>query len=311
MLTHVTINNFRGLRSLSVPLRPLTVLIGLNDSGKSSFLTALKYLANPAPSFPPSDYWRHDRSNSIIIRGDSPEGHGGIEPPILIPLPSVQPCSFFQLPVGGVATISNGSNDDQGPPILGEDGSMLPSLLDYFLRRDRGRFFGTVSALKNLIPGLQDLEIATPQPERRRLDLLVEHNLLIPAEQASAGVRLLMFFVALAYHPKPPKLILIEEPETGVHPKRLADILKLIRQITCGKYGNHAAQVVITTHSPYLLDHVDLETDQVLVFRREDDGTRTAEPADAERLRAFLDDQFLLGEVWFNQGEEGLVAKRL
>jgi len=119
----------------------------------------------------------------------------------------------------------------------------------------------------------------------------------------------MLFFVALAYHPTPPKLILLEEPENGVHPRRLADIVRLLREITQGKHGNHAAQIVLTTHSPYLLDFVDLEQDQVLVFRREDDGSRTAEPADRERLKNYLD-EFMLGEVWFNEGEAGLVGRR-
>ena len=65
---------------------------------------------------------------------------------------------------------------------------------------------------------------------------------------------------------------------------------------------------MLTTHSPFLLDLVDLARVQVLVFRRNEDGSRTAEPADAERLRVFLD-EFQLGEVWLNQGEPGLVAK--
>ena len=38
-------------------------------------------------------------------------------------------------------------------------------------------------------------------------------------------------------------------------------------------------------------------------------GSRTAEPADAERLKVFLD-EFMLGEVWYNEGEEGLVKKQ-
>ena len=44
MLKRVQIQNFRCLRNVSVPLRPLTVLIGPNDSGKSVFLLALKQL---------------------------------------------------------------------------------------------------------------------------------------------------------------------------------------------------------------------------------------------------------------------------
>jgi len=66
-------------------------------------------------------------------------------------------------------------------------------------------------------------------------------------------------------------------------------------------------QVILSTHSPYLLDHVRLPEDQVIVFAREEDGRRTAHEADQARLKTFLD-EFMLGEVWFNQGEEGLVT---
>ena len=128
------------------------------------------------------------------------------------------------------------------------------------------------------------------------------------AQEASAGVRLILFFIALAYHPSPPKIILLEEPENGLHPRRLQEVLGLLRKTTEGRHGGQAAQVILTTHSPYLLDSVDIEKDQVLVFRRNDDGTRTAEPVESGRLDPFLD-EFMLGEVWYNQGEEGLTAK--
>jgi predicted ATPase len=119
----------------------------------------------------------------------------------------------------------------------------------------------------------------------------------------------LIVFVALAYHPRPPRLILIEEPENGIHPRRLKDVVDLLREIAAGEHGGNSAQVIITTHSPYLLDMVNLEKEQVLVFRRNADGGRTAAPADEERLKIFLD-EFKLGEVWFNRGEEGLIAKK-
>jgi len=181
--------------------------------------------------------------------------------------------------------------------------------LDYLLRRERNRFFSIVDAMKEHIPGLEEVDIATPSPERRQIDLVIEGGMKIPAARASAGVRLIIVFIALAYHPSPPKLILIEEPEIGVHPKRLERIMGLFREITEGKHGEHPAQVILSTHSPYLLDLVDLETDQVLVFSRQEGGSRTVEAADKERLKDFLD-EFMLGEVWFNQGEEGLVAKK-
>jgi len=185
---------------------------------------------------------------------------------------------------------------------------MIPALLDHLLRRDRERFFAFVDAMKERVPGLEDVHVATPSPQERRIDLKIDNGLVIRADDASVGVRLMLFFVALTYHPSPPKIILLEEPENGVHPRRLADVMKLLRDITQGVHCGHPAQVILTTHSPYLLDHVDLDRDQVLVFRREADGSRTAEPVDKERLKTFLD-EFMLGEVWFNQEEDGLVGR--
>jgi predicted ATPase len=138
---------------------------------------------------------------------------------------------------------------------------------------------------------------------------MIEHGLCLDGHRTSAGVRLLLVYVALAYHPGRPKVILVEEPETGFHPRRLGAVVDLLRAITRGEHGGFASQVILTTHSPYLLDLVDIDQDQVLVFRRAVDGSRTVEPADANRLKIFLD-EFKLGEVWYNQEEEGLVARQ-
>lgn len=308
MITHIDIKNFRGLRSVQADLKPLTVLIGANDTGKSAFLAALQYWAT-GTRFQPADYWRSNVKNEIGLIGHRVVENGRMVRDVWIEHTSqLASVGFFQLPSKGAAMLDSGQADEQGALPLQPDGGGVPKLVDYLLRRDRKRFFKLVAALSQLVPGLNDIEVATPSAEARRLDLVIEDGFRIPADQASAGIRFLLFFLALAYHPSPPQLILLEEPETGIHPKRLADVLNLLRDITQGKHGGHAAQVVLTTHSPYLLDLVNLETDQVLVFRREDDGSRTCEAADAERLKLFLD-EFMLGEVWYNQGEEGLVAR--
>ena len=314
VLRKVEIKNFRCLRNVSVALRPLTILIGPNDSGKSAFLRSLVHVARTT-SFEPLDYWRADRANPPRITGDA----GGIAQFEATPnatlrvIPEgarslLEPLGFYDLPSSGAPMQSGGHPDEHGPPQLGAGGEQSPALLDFLLRRDRKRFFAFVEAMCRLVPGLEEVEIATPDAGVRRIDLVIEKGLRIPGDVASAGVRLLIFFVALAYHPSPPRLILLEEPENGVHPKRLGDVMRLLREITQGVHGDHAAQVVLTTHSPHLLDYVDIEKDQVLVFRRNDDGSRTAEPADAERLKNFLD-EFMLGEVWYNEGEAGLVGR--
>jgi predicted ATPase len=243
-----------------------------------------------------------EKANGVGSPVKAPPGNIGIEH-------FIAPVGIIRLPAEGVPLQSEGLADEHGAPFLDVHGSQLAGLVDYYLRRNRIRFDEFVQAMRKLVPGLEGIDISTPNPALRRIDIVADNGFTVPPGQVSSGVRLMLFFVALAFHPTPPKLILVEEPENGLHPKRLADVIKTLRSLTAGKYGGHAAQVVLTTHSPYLLDLIDPATDQVLVFRREPDGSRSASPVDTERMKSFLD-EFMLGEVWFNSGEEALVAKQ-
>ena len=305
MIEQVAIENFRALRHVRAPMKPLTVLIGQNDSGKSSFLAALRVLSGDA-DISIHDHWRASHAKrprltasgdgQTIQRGSNPGG----EPAFLTPM------QLFMLPA--VADIPMSSVGAVGLPQIERNGSNVPSLIDYLLRTDRQWFDRFVAAVRNRIPGLANVNVRTPTADRRSLELVIDDGFRLPAEQASAGVRLLLFFVALAHHPQPPKVVLIEEPENGLHPRRLKDVVSLLRGMTTGAVGKQPTQVILTTHSPLLLDEIDLATDQVLVFRREQDGARSVEAADRELLKVFLD-EFKLGEVWFNREEQGLVAK--
>ncbi|MBI5494280.1 MAG: AAA family ATPase [Deltaproteobacteria bacterium] len=303
MIASVSIRNVQCLRRLEVPLRPLTVLVGNNDTGKSTFLRALWHLSTGTA---PTRSFGAEPRQALVLEA----ALGGDRFPIAIgaapPIP-YRRVLVTQLPANGVQLVGQGFYDNQGVPELGANGSNVPALLDHFFRHDEPRWKDFKNALKAQVPGVQDVQIATPDPSTRRVDLVIENGQRMPADQASTGVRALIFYLALAYHPTPAPLILIEEPETGLHPKRLEDVMRLLRAIAEGQHGS-PAQVVLSTHSPYLLDCVDLEKDQVLVFRRLPDGTRTAEPADTARLKVFLD-EFKLGEVWFNRGEDGLVKE--
>ena len=69
MLTRFHVENFRCLRAVDVPLRPLTVLIGPNDSGKSAFLEAVRRLFDPQPRFAAEDVWRRE-DKEVHLRGE-------------------------------------------------------------------------------------------------------------------------------------------------------------------------------------------------------------------------------------------------
>jgi hypothetical protein len=196
MLQEVGIENFRLLRSVKVPLRPLTVLIGKNDSGKSAFLAALQQFINWT-GFHPWDHWRHDTKTPIVIGLALPEGAaqmmvpgpGGGAPAVVNQplLQAVRPLAFFHLPAQGVQMTSNGTSDEEGPPVISSNGDGVPALFDYLLRRDRERFNQALAALRRLVPGLADVEIRTPNPHLRRLDLVIEGGLRSPAVSPGSG----------------------------------------------------------------------------------------------------------------------------
>ncbi len=303
MITDLHLVNVRSLKQVDVKLKPLTVLVGANDTGKSTFLSALHTLAErqvPSHSFwsKPEDVAAYGTVGGQMFNVTHRE--------VRFPHTLRGTC-IFQLPAGGVSLEGPGFSDAQGVPKVGPRGEHVAGLLDYLFRHQNPTFQKFKGALIARVPGVQDVQIATPTAATRRVDLVIERGLRMSADGASTGVRSLIFFLALAHHPTPPPLVLIEEPETGLHPKRLEDVIGLLRAITRGEHGT-ASQVVLSTHSPYLLDCVNLAHDQVLVFRRKVDGSRTAEAADEERLKLFLD-EFKLGEVWFTRGEAGLVKK--
>lgn len=328
MLDRVRINEYRCLRDVDASLKPMSVLIGPNNTGKSAFLSAIQLLGT-APKkgenrlkVASTDLWRFMPSSSPRITGHTAEGaEVQVERGPLDTSPEqrslwvrtgdnsdIAPVNLFNNSVFEPAMHSKGAEGKSGIPRIDDKASNLPAYLDALLRKDRDRFFRVLGTLRTLIPGLSNLNIETPSAENRRIDLEFENGLVMDATLASYGIKLMIFFVALANHPDPPRTILVEEPETGVHPKRLEDIVHLLIALSEGKFAERQTQVIATTHSPYLLDCIDPEKHQVLVFQRESDGACVARPVDTERLKLFLA-EFMLGEVWLNQEELGLVEK--
>ncbi len=84
-----------------------------------------------------------------------------------------------------------------------------------------------------------------------------------------------------------PSVILVDEPELGLHPYAITLLASLIKQVS-GK------QVIISTQSPFLLDH--FQPEDVLVADRVDGGTQFTR-LDPVKLKGWLQD-YSLGQLW-------------
>ena len=67
----------------------------------------------------------------------------------------------------------------------------------------------------------------------------------------------------LPYLLNPPKILMIEEPENGIHPQAIEAVLQ-------GLFSMHNTQVLVSSHSPVVVAHIPLE--QLLTTRLKRDG---------------------------------------
>ena len=95
-------------------------------------------------------------------------------------------------------------------------------------------------------------------------DSIEKKNYLV--KEVSEGISYFIAILCLLHQPDPPKVILLEEIENGIHPRRLADIIGLIWKLAEEK----DVQFFITTHSPIILDQFADSPESVLIFDKEE-----------------------------------------
>lgn len=125
----------------------------------------------------------------------------------------------------------------------------------------------------------------------------------VPASQVSDGVLLVLAYLAILYLPqeKRPRVLLIEEPENGIHPKRLRNVLDVLRELV--QEQSHT-QVVLTTHSPYALDL--FKPEEVTLCTMQDNGeVKTTRLSDSPSVIGQTD-VFTLGEIWTGEGDDAI-----
>ena len=86
-----------------------------------------------------------------------------------------------------------------------------------------------------------------------------------------------------------PNVLLLDEPELGLHPAAIALIGGMIKALAVDR------QIIVATQSPLLVDAFDLEDVAVLDL---EDGRTTIRRPDADGYRRWLDEGFLPGEMW-------------
>jgi predicted ATPase len=130
-------------------------------------------------------------------------------------------------------------------------GEIAPFL--YRLRAEQPKHFeAAVRTLRAIVPSVEDLSVDLDK-RRGTLDILVRQDgVEYSSRIVSEGTLRVLALCAIAVNPWGGSLLAFEEPENGVHPRRL----ELIAQLLLSLALEQGRQVVVTTHSPLFCDAV-------------------------------------------------------
>jgi len=176
---------------------------------------------------------------------------------------------------------------------LRSDAANLPAFLYRMQeKKDEQVCFRMIEEHIRLVaPFFDRFDLAPSELDPKKIDLVWRQkgsNAYFDAYSLSDGTLRFICLAALLLQPSMPTMILLDEPELGLHPFALRVLAELLEA------ASKKTQVLLATQSVTLLDNFDANS----VIVAENDGKKTTfNRPDEEKLRSWLED-YSLGELW-------------
>ena len=151
-------------------------------------------------------------------------------------------------------------------PLLDANGRNITSFL-YSLSQNHEENFALLRAdLARCVVTLTSIS-TPPDPNQQgniRLKFFDANRRSYWAEEVSEGVLYFLALLCIVHQPDPPKLLLLEEPEKGIHPRRIKEVMDFIFELA----RLRDIQIILTSHSPYVVDHFADIPECISIFDR-------------------------------------------
>ena len=331
MIDKVTIRAFKGIDRVELELAPVTVLVGANGSGKSSVLEGIRglrafafeghateamklaratgrpgtFVARPSGGGPGVEVGAPSGGTNWVV------GWGADDPPPTFPAVIYSAVSPREL--------SRPSRLSPEGVDLQPDGSGLAAHVTNLRLEFPQRFDDLVARLRRLVPAVRAVR-SRSMPAHARYPAMAQGQLIddtpsgtlfqllfdfegaegIPQAAVSAGTLAATYLLAQAEAARSAEaILLVDDVETGLHPAAQLEMMGILRELAAD--GDHL-RVVVTTHSPYVVDAVEPSTVWVL-------GPGPKGGSVARRLDSHPDAKKSLevltaGEFWGSVGED-------
>jgi len=347
MLKRVSIQNFKSLKDVTLDLQKINLLIGPNNSGKTNFLKALEYMTKDNTNQQEPDYERlvfrpnkgqgvelklaFDSNNDTAFVCEITNSTDIQRSKEFVQDFQVKRTSFIhynpqelRTKVGAIIIYKPDPNklDKPGPVGRGDDSVVADtSNLIAFFDRIRDEYplaFAQIKAdLAKCVPEFTEINFQNVESTEelvkqfgdktfKRIGLTDGRQKTIYwADELSEGTLYFIALLCIINQPNPPKLLLIEEPEKGIHPRRIFEVMQFI----FGLVDDKDIQIIMTTHSPTVVDMFKDMPESVFIFDKDEEGATHVknlqkdiiepETAESEKL-GFDPPRYLdgLGDAW-------------
>ncbi len=364
MIHQIQIQNFRSIRNVTVDLEPVTVFVGKSGSGKTNFVSAVRFLreylklgqqvfsqrypyqvcrclTNPGgplefqvrfslPGFKDQFHYLLKLDQQRILAESLKYGNKTVfaqvlnnvqqlvwtNAPALVPTPDPGPLALGRLPgieeavvahtalstSIGVYAFPHHVLSTQGVFIqqqvaagLADDGSNYLSVMadiarNLYKSETRRAVAASLKRVNATVTTVDLNDIHNPQYAVVGHRAPQDKTLVIELSQESDGFRRFYAHLLAIYQEPPRQALIFEEPENGIYPGALS----LLAEEFQATPGDGRGQVLLTTHSPALLDKFSPE--QIRVVELVDLETRIG-PLAREQVESLKEQLLRAGEL--------------
>ncbi|MFN7944635.1 MAG: AAA family ATPase [Blastocatellia bacterium] len=341
MISKITVENFKSHARTEIEPGRVTALVGPNGCGKTSLLQAVYILNQYVRRIANNGSWdwklihqftRKGQSNdsiSIFVIGPAQSWGIGIVGYKVLDLQDRHEITPELLKSFGQASyfkalaqnVSSSSYTLDIPPVIGADGSLVASVIGYLKNYQEEVHERIEADLRQIVPAVKRIRVHPVSKlikEKRTISAngntiaydedrkVVAQELIfdtcsgdsLPASLISEGTLITLALLTLL-HTSDTEIFLLDDVEQGLHPLAQRKLMQTLKEFA----ERQNRQIILTSHSPYIVDELDAE--DVWVMATDKDGIshtkRLSDHPDAKRaLEVLTTGEFLSaeGESW-------------
>lgn len=180
-----------------------------------------------------------------------------------------------------------------GDLFLSASGENLPLVMDNLIQTDLEFEERINNVMRKLFPLTRKIRTVRSGRLRLTVEWYTEgsNERFYLNDMSDGSVRMLCWAVVL-HSPELPALLVIDEPEAGLHPAWMRTLAEWI------KTASERTQIIIATHSPDLLDHFTDRYKDVICFEYDGKAHFTPGRLPEAELKARFDEDWELGDLY-------------